>query len=132
MMTYEPIYHLVPARYYEAQPTAQPYLPDSFEQEGFIHCTAELPLLLKIANLYFAELPDTLLVLEIDPARLDSPLKFEAPLPPATAPAEASPHDPEQLFPHIYGPLNREAIGRVFPLVRNEAGHWDSEVKSKE
>ena len=131
MPTSSPIYHLVPARYYDAQPVAQPYLPETFEQEGFMHCTAGLPLLLKIANLYFAELPDSLLVLEIDPARLNSPLKFEAPSPPANSPAEASSHDPELLFPHIYGPLNREAIIRVFPLVRNEAGDWDSEVKSK-
>jgi uncharacterized protein len=132
MPTANPIYHLVPALYYEAQPAAQPYLPDSFQQEGFIHCTAGLPLLLKIANFYFDDLPDTVLVLEIDPALLDSPLKFEAPLPPANAPAEASSHDPDQLFPHIYGPLNREAIIRVFSLIRNEAGDWDLELKGKE
>ena len=125
MPTASPIYHLVPARYYKAQPAVQPYLPDSFQQEGFIHCTDNLPLLLKIANLYFAELSDSLLVVEIEPARLDSPLKFEAPLPPANESDSTSPHDPDQLFPHIYGPLNREAIIRVFPLVRNEAGHWD-------
>ena len=124
MTSYEPIYHLVPAPYYEAQPATHPYLPDGFEEEGFIHCTAGLPLLLKIANLYFAGLPDSLLVLEIDPARLTSPLKFEAPLPPANAPAEASGHDPDQLFPHIYGPINREAIVRVFLLVRGEVGQW--------
>jgi uncharacterized protein (DUF952 family) len=130
MPTANPIYHLVPARYYEAQPANQSYLPDSFAQEGFIHCTDNLPLLLKIANLYFAGLADVLLVLEIDPARLVSPLKFEAPLPPPNAPGSTSPHAPGQLFPHIYGPLNREAISQVFPLVRNEAGHWDLEIKT--
>ena len=111
MPTASPIYHLVPARYYQAQPAVQPYLPDSFQQEGFMHCTSGLPLLLKIANLYFAELLDTLLVLEIDPARLDSPLKFEAPSPPANSPAEASSHDPEQLFPHIYRSTGRQLFG---------------------
>jgi uncharacterized protein (DUF952 family) len=115
------IYHLVPAQYYEAQPAGQPYRPETFDQEGFIHCTADLPLLVKIANLYFTSLPDGLLVLEIDTARLDAPLKFEAPISP---PGETSTHDPETLFPHIYGPLNRAAIVRIFPLARNEAGQW--------
>jgi uncharacterized protein (DUF952 family) len=115
------IYHLVPAQYYDAQPPDQPYLPQSFEQEGFIHCTAALPLLQKIANLYFASLPDSLLVLEIDPARLQAPLKYEAPI---TPPGEKSDHEPGVLFPHIYGPLNREAIIKVFALERDEAGHW--------
>lgn len=116
-----PIYHLVPAQYYKAQPADQPYRPEPFDQEGFIHCTAGLPLLVKIANMYFVSLPDDLLVLEIDSARLDAPLKFEAPISPS---GEKSTHDPEVLFPHIYGPLNRAAIINIFSLARDETGQW--------
>jgi uncharacterized protein (DUF952 family) len=124
MTSHTSIYHLVPASYYRAQPTGQAYRPATFAEEGFIHCTAGLPLLVKIANLYFASLPEELLILEIDPARLDAPLKFEAPISPTTS--EDSPiHDPDLLFPHIYGPLNREAIVKLFSLVRDETGRWD-------
>src|SRR5262245_31258274 len=119
------IYHLVPASYYQAQPTGQPYLPATFDQEGFIHCTAGLPLLVKIANLYFASLPEALLVLEIDPTRLTAPLKFEAPISPGNPPDASPAHEPGLLFPHIYGPLNREAIVKLFSLVRDETRRWN-------
>jgi uncharacterized protein (DUF952 family) len=80
------IYHLVPLAFYQAQATDEPYYPAAFVEEGFIHCTAGLDMLLTVANNYFAALSDRdrLLVLEIDPTRLSSPLKFEAATPPTT------------------------------------------------
>lgn len=120
-MTHAPIFHLTPAAYYHAQPADQPYLPATFAAEGFIHCTAGVPLLLDIANAYFANLADDLLALLIDPHRLTSPLKFEPPSPPPGVTAESH---PGLLFPHIYGPLNRPAIERVVTLRRDPLGRW--------
>jgi uncharacterized protein (DUF952 family) len=123
----QPIYHLVPAGYYYTQPQHQPYQPESWAQEGFIHCTAGREKLVEIANIYFATLTDSLLVLEIDPQRLAAPLKFEPPIPPvefASAPHRTSASDQDPLFPHIYGPLNREAVINIFTLQRNEVGQF--------
>lgn len=118
-----PIYHLIPASIYRTHPPEQPYLPANFAAEGFIHCTAGLEVLVQVANAYFASLEDELLVLEIDPARLTAPLKFEPPVPPPGQPAAAG-HQADILFPHIYGPLNPEAVVGYFALLRPAEGGW--------
>jgi uncharacterized protein (DUF952 family) len=120
------IYHLTPASYYRHQPLDQPYQPATFAEEGFIHCTAGAAKLIEIANLYFAALQDELLALEIDPARLAVPLIFEPPIPPKTTGVTAPTRqpDPSTLFPHVYGPLNRQAIIASFPLERDATGQW--------
>lgn len=120
----EPIYHLTPVTFYQQQPADQPYRPATLEAEGFIHCTMGLDLLVEIANMFYAELDDGLLVLEVNPAKLAAPLKFEAPIPPANAPDEAPPVDPDIKFPHIYGPINRAAIVRTLQLTRDKANQW--------
>lgn len=120
----QPIYHLVPADYFHRQPENSAYRPESFAVEGFIHCTTGLDTLLEIANAFFADQADDLLVLEIDPTRLTVPLKFEPPIPPASANPEMFIPDPGLLFPHIYGPLNRQAIKHVFALQRDATGMW--------
>ncbi len=123
-----PIYHLTPASYYLRQPLNLPYRPEGFDREGFIHCTGNLETLVEIANTFFADLDDELLVLEIDPARLSALLKFEPPIPPATRPAPIPTNTPAidetGLFPHIYGLLNRQAIVRSFSLKRSPSGRW--------
>ncbi len=119
----QPIYHLTPAAYYETQPAQQPYYPQAFSQEGFIHCTAGVDTLLEVANTFFAHLPDDLLALEIDPTKLTAPLRFEPPIPPAEA-ADLLVTLSDTLFPHIYGPLNRAAIINRIVLQRDAAGRW--------
>lgn len=120
-MTDSLIYHLVPAAVYQAEPFDRPYEPATLAEEGFIHCTAGLELLVQVANDYYATLAGELLVLEIDPGRLTAPLKFEPPLPPGSA-ARVPVEHRDRLFPHIYGPLNRDAIRRTFALAREPDG----------
>mgnify|MGYP001815695421 CR=1 FL=1 len=115
------IYHLVPAADYQAQPFDRPYQPATLVEGGFIHCTAGLELLVQVANDYYATLTGELLVLEIDPDRLAAPLKFEPPLPPGPEDSVPVEHR-DRLFPHIYGPLNRDAIRRIFALIREPVG----------
>jgi uncharacterized protein (DUF952 family) len=123
-----PIYHLTPARIYYSQPENQPYQTETLAQEGFIHCTAGAEMLIEVANTYFANLQDDLLVLEIDPAQLTAPLLFEPPILPIVAPvstADLTPTHQNTLFPHIYGPLDRQAITACFSLQRDETGRWE-------
>lgn len=122
-MANELIFHLVPHDDFYAQPPDQPYIPAAFQTEGFIHCTAGVPMLLQVANAYFVDAPDQLLALQIDPQRLVAPLKFEPPITPPGATTGSS-AGTDILFPHIYGPLNRDAITTIISLHRDVAGQW--------
>ncbi|MGC7093081.1 DUF952 domain-containing protein [Amycolatopsis lurida] len=75
------------------------YRAPSLDDAGFIHCsdpgTAHLP-----ADALYAGRTD-LVLLEIDPARLGVPLRWEEGDPP---------HPAGVRFPHVYGPIPREAV----------------------
>jgi uncharacterized protein (DUF952 family) len=85
--------------------TGTEYRALSLGTEGFIHCsdpgTAHLP-----AAALFPGRTD-LVLLEIDPARLDVPLRWEEGVPP---------HPAGVWFPHIYGPIRPEAVIAVHPF----------------
>lgn len=90
------------------------YAADSLGAVGFLHCsdpgTAHLP-----ANALYAGRTD-LVLLEIDPARLDVPLRWEPGDPP---------HPAGVWFPHVYGSLPREAVVAVhdFPPDGDDCFH---------
>jgi uncharacterized protein (DUF952 family) len=112
------IHHLAPADYYRALPPEAPYLPEGFAVDGFIHCTEDPAVMVHVANMFFREVPGEVLVLVIDPERLTSELRYEAPSPPAPADSPLV----GVMFPHIYGPLNREAIVEVRSAMRSADG----------
>lgn len=102
------VYHLATKAAWEASP-GEDYRADSLETEGFIHCSYAHQVA-GAANRFYAGAGE-LSVLRIDPARLASPLKEE-------------PAGSGELFPHIYGPINRAAVLAVLPLSRDAAGRW--------
>ncbi|MEY9994162.1 uncharacterized protein (DUF952 family) [Streptomyces sp. V4I8] len=76
----------------------------TLQEEGFIHCSTRAQLPAVAAFLYGSyDGPDELVVLVVDPARLDVPLKYEAPEPGG------------EEFPHVYGPIPVEAVVEVEP-----------------
>jgi uncharacterized protein (DUF952 family) len=83
-------------------PPADVYRPESLAVEGFVHCsdfgTVHMP-----ANALFAGRTD-LVLLVIDPVRLDVPVCWELP--------EVGPPD-QPLFPHVYGPIPTAAVVAV-------------------
>lgn len=92
-------YHLVPLEVWEARGGEATYLPDAFEADGFIHTTNGLEPLLQVANLFYRSDPREYLVLAIDTGRLASELRYD---------------DKDEIYPHIYGPLNTDAVlGRL-------------------
>jgi uncharacterized protein (DUF952 family) len=63
---------------------------------------------------------EPLAILEIDPARLRAPLRFEAPAP---IPGSGAGHLASgELFPHLYGPLELEAVAGAAILERTSEG----------
>lgn len=83
------------------------YVAPSLKSEGFIHCSTYVQIL-PVAEKYYKG-QTGLVLLVIDPARLNSGLKWEPPAegaPPPGVPAGDA-------FPHIYGPINLEAVVEV-------------------
>jgi uncharacterized protein (DUF952 family) len=103
------IYHLTTRAGWEADADA-PYRAALLATEGFIHCS-NADQVARSANRFFADVPE-LLVLHVDAGRLSGPLRDE---PGGTA---------GELFPHIYGPINRDAVLRIEPLRRGPDGQW--------
>lgn len=110
--------HLIARADWEAVDASTGYRPRSLETEGFIHCTVEPEILLHIANSFYQADARTYVVLAIDSTRVTSPVVFEGPLPPPPADSPLAKH----VFPHIYGPLNVDAVVGVRAAVRDVDG----------
>ncbi len=101
------IYHLVNAGYWHSCDEVIPYVPGDFDAEGFIHCTRGLDLMVQVANTYYQDVPGEFFLLVIDESRVTAEIKYE------------------NGFPHIYGPLNRDAITTIQPMPRQTGGRFE-------
>ena len=108
------VYHIVPREDWEAAQAKGEYRPASVDAQGFVHCSTRAQVV-PTANRYFHG-EDGLVLLCIDTAMVTSPLRFEPPDMPG--------HDPNdhELFPHLYGALNLDAVKRVLPFPSNADG----------
>lgn len=86
------------------------YAPDSFTNEGFIHCSTASQVL-GVAHRYYAGCKD-LVLLTIDFDRVVPDIKFE------------NLEGGEEQFPHIYGLLNIESVIRVDAFTSDATGHF--------
>lgn len=131
------ILHLVAETAWRQLAPGQPWAPESLGREGFIHCTAGDERLLEVANRLYRNQPGDFLVLDIDETKVTAEVKWEAAALPASsdsAPPEAAAEfglpdaaatelaQASVTFPHIYGPLNRDAIVGVRRAVRTADG----------
>ena len=111
------IYHIIPhTDWITAQKNGE-YRAESLDTEGFIHCSTEEQAA-PVANAFYPA-QSGLLLLVIDPALLASPLQWDPPAHPAPESAPASLHGE---FPHIYGPLNLDAVIDALDFEPNENG----------
>ncbi len=104
------IYHLLPRRVWEQQSAGAPYSSDTLATEGFTHCTYEPEMLLRVANHFYRERAGDFVVLCIDESRVVPEVRWE--------PADG------HLFPHVYGPLNLDAVVGVAPMPRAQDGSF--------
>ncbi len=89
-----PILHICPVSDWQAARESGEYRPPSLAQEGFIHCSRPEQIL-ATANRFYSGVKD-LCLLWIDPRRVKAEIRWE--------PAHG------EAFPHIYGPLNADAV----------------------
>ncbi len=96
------ILHITTRADWEGAQALGDYRLNTLETEGFIHCST-LEQVLGPANEFYRGRSD-LVLLVIDPARLAAELVYEDCYETGTA------------FPHIYGPLNLDAVTKVVPF----------------
>jgi glutathione S-transferase len=108
------IYHITTASTWNQARSAGSYAEStrglSLAEVGFIHCSfsRQVP---QVAGAYYRDVPD-LVLLVIDPNRLSAELREE------DLAGEG------QSFPHIYGPLNLDAVLAVVPFGPAEDGSF--------
>jgi len=89
------LFHIVSEREWNDSHLDSHFKPDSYEQEGFIHCCTK-DQLAGVVQRYYQGRTD-LLLLHLDESQLEFAVKYE----------EATNHE---LFPHLYGAINKTAI----------------------
>lgn len=89
--------HITTRAAWEAAQAAGEYRPESLEREGFVHCSMPDQVVGTASRFFRGQ--RGLVLLRIDAWKLRPRTKFEA--------ADG------QLFPHVYGPLNFDAVSAV-------------------
>ncbi len=109
------IFHIIARDEWARAQTQGEYRAASLATDGFIHCSTRSQVV-DTADNFFRGRTD-LLLLCIDERRTSSPVKYEPPAGPA-------PHDPaiDPLFPHLYGPLNLDAVLAVYDFPASADG----------
>jgi uncharacterized protein (DUF952 family) len=96
------ILRITPGGKWEQAVAEGEFSSDDLATEGFIHCSTSEQLPWVAEKFYKGQ--SGLVVLRIDTDKLKSPLVWE------------NPHETWKLFPHVYGPINPDAVVEVLPL----------------
>ncbi len=94
--------------------------PVSLETEGFVHCTDGDEMMVGVANRFYGAIAEAVFAVTIDESRLSAPVVRE---PPAHPDGRAAAPD-EPLFPHVYGPMELDAVADRRRLVRAADGTY--------
>ena len=90
------IFHLTTQAEWDASRNTPEHRASSLADEGFIHCSQDQDQMLRVANRLFTGQANVI-ALQVDTELLTSPLKRE-------------PSRSGEVYPHIYGPLNTDAV----------------------
>lgn len=102
-------WHLVPTAWFAAQPATAEYVPEAFASEGFIHLTFTTADVIDVGNRYYRAVPGDWLALWIDLTRCRAPVEYFT-------------TDVRHQFPHLHGPLERDAIVSIHTVQREVDG----------
>ncbi len=105
------IYHFTERETYQSAQSQGFYKPRAFEMDGFIHCSTREQVL-HVAN-FIAPKDGDLLLLEIDTEKVKAEIIHE------------NLEGGDRLFPHIYGPIDLEAVLRAERFGVNSEGEFE-------
>lgn len=95
------IYHITTQKKWDRAKNQGVYSTPSLGKEGFIHCSKKNQIT-KVLRSIFKNRND-LILLSIDESKLGSTIRYDA-------------DSHGELFPHIYGPLNLQAVIQEKPI----------------
>lgn len=103
------IYHITDPQQWQKALARGQYVSETFSEEGFIHFSMDSQVL-STANRYYSGVSGLILI-KVNVSKLASELKFEL-----------SPSG--DVFPHLYGPLNLDAVEAVYELTVSPNGKF--------
>ena len=103
------IFHITQRKQWEAAKQAGIYRGDTLDTEGFIHCSTPQQVI-RTANKYFYN-QKGLVLLGIESNQVEAKIKYEGVA--------------GDLFPHIYGALNLDAVTQVLAFEPGEDGTFE-------
>lgn len=113
------ILHITRRSHWQEAQQIGSYQADSLDIEGFIHCST-VSQVVRVANMYYRG-QRNLVLLCIDPTKLAADLRYD--------------DVAGELFPHLYGPLNLDAVFQVFDFEPGAdgrfelpTGQWDTDM----
>jgi uncharacterized protein (DUF952 family) len=112
------IVHITSRKAWKDAIIAGEYIAPSLESEGLIHCSTYSQAI-PVAEKYYKG-QSGLVLLVIDPGRLTSDLKWEPPAEGAPPPGVRA----GEMFPHIYGPINLDAVVQALDFEPNSNDHF--------
>jgi len=102
-------FHLVPSPVWDTQCAGEVYVPEAFAADGFVHCTDGEQAVIDTANRYYQGDARHYVVLSIDTDALAAPVRYE---------------DAGRTYPHVYGPIETEAVTLVRKIERDAHGRF--------
>ena len=102
------IYHLTARDAWAAAQSAGVYEAPSLAEEGFIHCSADEAQALRVAGRLYSGVTGLQLV-DLDTEKLEAEVKRE-------------PSRSGEIYPHIYGKINLDAVVRIRDLTLDAGG----------
>lgn len=105
----EVILHITTRPQWEQAKQAGIYRGDTLDVEGFIHCSTPSQVI-TVANALFKGRHD-LVLLCIDPHQVQAEIRYEGP-------------EGGEQYPHIYGPLQMDAVVQVFDFKPEAEGQF--------
>jgi uncharacterized protein (DUF952 family) len=104
------IFHITTGNRWELVPEQGAYRSEAFGADGFIHCSTREQVI-QVANIRFRG-QSGLVLLAIDTDKVKPEIVYE------------NLEGGEQLFPHIYGGLNIDAVVEVLEFAPGEDGYF--------
>ena len=105
------IYHIAEGRAWDAAQAEGAYMADSLATDGFIHCSTPAQLLDVAESFYRGR--KGLVLLTIDTSRVQAQLRYE------------NLDGGVELYPHLYGPLNLDAVVSAVPFEPDVKGGFE-------
>ena len=104
------ILHITQYEKWEQAKVANTYRGDTLDYEGFIHCSTPIQII-KVANTFFRNHKE-LVLLYINSDQVKAEIRYEG-------------VEENELFPHIYGALNIDAVFKVINFEHSEDGFFE-------